>query len=138
MNNHPIETVQAIYAAFGRGDIDAILARLSPQVAWEPWHDNFAQRAGVPWMQPRRGHDGAREFFAALAALEIHDFKVPSIMASDRQVAVEFTIDATVRASGRRLFEEEMHLWSFDADGNVVRFRHYLDTARHIEAARAG
>jgi ketosteroid isomerase-like protein len=137
MSRH-IETVEAIYAAFGRGDIDAIVARLSPQVAWEPWNDNFAQRAGVPWMQPRRGHAGAREFFAALAALDIHDFAVLSIMGSERQVAVEFTIDATVRATGRRFFEEEVHLWSFDADGHVVRFRHYLDTAKHIEAARAG
>lgn len=27
------------------------------------------------------------------------------------------------------------HLWSFNDAGRVVRFRHYLDTAKHIWAA---
>lgn len=131
------ETIAAIYAAFGRGDVESIIACLAPDVAWEAWTDNHAQRAGVPWMAERRGRDGARAFFASLAALQIHDTAVRSVMAGERQVAVEFTIDATVRATGKRFFEEEMHLWSFDDEGRVLRFRHYLDTAKHIAAARA-
>jgi len=38
--------VQNIYAAFGRGDVNAILDCLADDVAWESWSDNFAQRAG--------------------------------------------------------------------------------------------
>jgi hypothetical protein len=33
------------------------------------------------------------------------------------------------------LFDEELHLWTFDEDGRVVRLRHYRDTAKHIAAA---
>lgn len=32
--------------------------------------------------------------------------------------------------------DEELHLWTFDAAGKVVRMRHYVDTAKHIRAAR--
>jgi uncharacterized protein len=39
-------------------------------------------------------------------------------------------------SSGTIVRDDEIHLWTFDSSGEVVRFRHYLDTAKHIEAAR--
>ena len=48
-----LTTVQTIYAAFGRGDIPAILDTLDADVQWEPWSDNRAQAADVPWMRRR-------------------------------------------------------------------------------------
>jgi ketosteroid isomerase-like protein len=53
-----LETVQQIYAAFGRGDIPAILAALDDDVKWESWEDNSAQRAGVPWLRGGSGKEG--------------------------------------------------------------------------------
>jgi hypothetical protein len=47
---------------------------------------------------------------------------------------VEFEIDALV--DGRALHEQEVHLWRFDATGRVTRFRHSLDTAKHIALAK--
>jgi ketosteroid isomerase-like protein len=41
-----------------------------------------------------------------------------------------------VLPDGRRLRDEEMHLWTVNAAGRVTRFRHYLDTAKHIALAR--
>jgi ketosteroid isomerase-like protein len=131
----PRETVHAIYQAFGRGDIPAILATLADDVAWEAWADNSAQKAGVPWMAPRRGRAGAMQFFELVAQFQIHEFKVLSIMGNEQQVAVEFIIEATA-PSGRRYRDEEMHLWTFGSDGKVTRLRHYLDTARHIATAK--
>ena len=37
---------------------------------------------------------------------------------------------------GRSYRDEEVHLWTFNADGKVARLRHYLDTAKHIQAFR--
>lgn len=131
-----LETVQAIYAAFGRGDVPAILTHLHDDVAWESWSDNTAARAGVPWMQPRQGRAGAGEFFAAVFRdLEVRDFRVLSMMAGPSQVAVEVAIEAKVVATGRVYRDEEIQLWTFDAVGRVTRLRHYLDTAKHIAAA---
>ena len=84
-----------------RGDIPTILEQLDEDVACESWADNRAQQAGVPWMAPRRGRDGAAAFFGVVATMQVHDFQVLSIMAGSNQVAVEFVIEATVPSGAR-------------------------------------
>src|SRR5689334_20957300 len=32
---------------------------MAPDVEWESWADNSAQRAGVPWLTPRQGRSGS-------------------------------------------------------------------------------
>ena len=115
--------------------LDWIIDLMSDDVAWEDWADNSAQAAGVPWLRRRHGKAGVTEFFQLIAQFQIHDFKVLSVMANDRQVAAEFVIDATP-PGGRRYRDEEMHLWTFGVDGRVTRLRHYTDTAKHIAAAQ--
>ncbi len=134
MNQH-VETVQAIYEAFGRGDVPAILEHLHEDVRWEEWADNRAQAAGVAWLLPRHGKSGAVEFFSVVGQFQFHEFQVLSLLAGGNQVVAELVVDATIPASGTRLRDEEMHLWTFDDAGQVVRFRHYIDTAKHIAAA---
>jgi hypothetical protein len=68
---------------------------MAEDVQWEAWADNSAQKADVPWLRLRHGKAGAAEFFQLVAQFQIHDFKVLSLMANDRQVAAEFVIDAT-------------------------------------------
>jgi uncharacterized protein len=129
-----LAAVQGIYEAFGKGDVPALLGALADDVAWEQWGDNHAQAAGVPWLEERRGRDGAAEFFGLVAGWEIHDFQVLSMMAGGDQVAAEIVMDATT-ADGAHFRDEELQLWSFDGDGKVKRLRHYSDTAKHIAAA---
>jgi ketosteroid isomerase-like protein len=130
-----IGTVQEIYEAFGRGDIPAILDRLAEDVVFEPWDDHSAQAAGVPWLARREGRDGVLGFFEALGALEFNALEPQGFLAGDGQVAVPILLDVTVKATGRRLRDEELHLWSFDDAGRVSWMRHYVDTAKHIAAA---
>jgi uncharacterized protein len=134
MSNHAA-TVKSIYEAFGQGNIPAILEHLSDQVQWEQWADNTTQRAGVPWMLPRTGKEGAQEFFREVANFRITDFQVLSLMSNENQVVAEILIEADVPAAGSHFRDEELHLWTFNEEGKVVRFRHYLDTAKHIAAA---
>jgi ketosteroid isomerase-like protein len=131
-----LETVKQIYAAFGRGDIPAILNTLADNVAWEAWADNSAARAGVPWLIPRHGKAGAADFFALIGpTLVVTHFRVLSLMDGGDQVAAEFEIACDVPSTGGHYRDEEMHLWTFDASGKVLRLRHYTDTAKHIRAA---
>jgi uncharacterized protein len=129
-----VETVQEIYAAFGRGDIPAVLERLAEDVEWEAWSDNSAQRAGVPWFQSRRGREGAGDFFAIVGTWDVREFSVVSILDGGDKVAAEIVIEA-VPPGGEPFRDEEMHLWDFDADGLVKRMRHHSDTAKHMRAA---
>lgn len=134
MTQH-IETIQAIYQAFGQGDVPAILARLSPDVEWDVWDNHGAQRAGYDLMAPRRGREAVGEFFRVLGGQTFHEFRVLDLLASDLQVAAELSVDFTYNATGQRIRDEELHLWRFGGDGKVVRFRHYIDSAKHLGAA---
>lgn len=129
MSDH-VQTVQEIYEAFGSGDIPAVLERLAPDVAWEDWEDNHAQRAGVPHLAPRTGREGVAEFFGVVAGMGLRDFQVLDLMGSERQVAAE------VRIVTDSFTDEELHLWTFGDDGLVRRMRHYLDTAKAVAATR--
>lgn len=134
--SHTIETVQSIYQAFGRGDVPAILATLSPQVRWESWAAHSAQQAGHPLFASRSGPQETAGFFQLLGQqLQMHEFQVLDVFGSGRQVAAEVIIDYTYLPTGQRVRDEEMHLWTFGEDGQVTRFRHYLDTAKHLRAA---
>ena len=82
------------------------------------------------------GRGAVAGFFAALDALEIHAFEPRNFLAGGDQVVVTFFTDVTHRASGMRWPDDELHLWTFGADGKVTAFRHYIDTARHIAAHR--
>jgi uncharacterized protein len=130
-----VETVQAMYDAFVRGDIPAILENVSDDVHWEEWPDNTAQKAGVPWLQPRRGKEGVTEFFRALTQLDFKEFTVLSIMGNGNKVASELVVDAVVKTNGHHYRDEQVHVWTFDDSGRVTRFRHYLDTAKQMAAA---
>jgi ketosteroid isomerase-like protein len=128
-----VATVTDIYAAFGRGDIPTILDKIAPDCRWESWGKNMAQIGGVPTLQPRTGPAGVADFFAVAGALQIHDFQVLDVLAGERQVAAEVVIEFSTPMGGRAR-DEELHLWTFDEHNQIVRLRHYVDTAKHIAA----
>ena len=128
-------TVTELYGAFGRGDIPAVLARLADDVAWEDWRDNWAQRAGIPTMTRRTGPAEVADFFAVIGSWTLQEFTVLDVIGDGRQVVAEVRAEFTL-PNGGRWADEELHLWTFDESGRVVRLRHYLDTAKHIAAGR--
>jgi uncharacterized protein len=130
-------TVQALYAAFGAGDVPTFLGHLAEDVQWEAWADNRAVEAGVPWLQAYSGRDAVGGFFAAAGQMEIKDLQILNMMEGGDEVAVSFVIEAVLpNCGGRSYRDEEIHLWTFNADGKVSRLRHYVDTAKHIAAYR--
>lgn len=126
-----LDTVRAIYQAFSIGDIPAILARLDPACAWDAGHPSY----DIPWFVARHGREEIAAFFGVLGGLEFHRFEVVNLLEGANQVASVVDIDITVKATGRRFAEQELHLWTFGADGAVTAFRHLIDTALHREAA---
>ncbi|MCA9288632.1 MAG: nuclear transport factor 2 family protein [Phycisphaerales bacterium] len=123
-----LETVQSLYAAFGRGDVPAILSRLAQDVRWE----YSSVTSDAPWLTPRTGRDGAAEFFEALSAIEITRFEPRDFLAGDRVVVVLLDIEFTVRKTGKRVVEpDEIHVWRFNERGEVSHFRHGADTHAH-------
>jgi ketosteroid isomerase-like protein len=123
------EIINAIYDAFGKGDIPFILSCVGENVLWEKWTDNRAQAADVPYLREKNSVAGVAEFFGEVGKLGVKSSRVIAIMDGGDKFAVEFEIETE-----RFGFEQEMHLWTFDNNGKIVGFRHYLDTAKHIAA----
>jgi ketosteroid isomerase-like protein len=137
---NPIETVQHIYAAFGRQDIGSILDAMSDDVVWEYAYDTAAHaeaHAAIAWLLPRRGKDGVLGFFQALGAgLAIRHFEVTAVLGEGTRVVALVDLDAEVTQTGQSIRErDEVHIWHFDAAGKVIRFRHASDTLQHYRAA---
>ena len=132
MNN--TETVQAVYAAFGRGDIQAILGLVTDDVDWNntrvasnecPWNGNFSGKANLPG------------FFKAVADhLDIGVFTPQMFVASGPHVAVGLRIESRVRKNGTPLKNDVVHFWTFNDRGQISAYRHFNDTAAELAAWR--
>lgn len=91
-----VETVRAIYEAFGRGDVSTILAKLDDAVEWE----TTVPVSDVPWLQARRGKANIVGFFESLAPLEITRFEPHTIFDGGDKVFVLIAFEATARGQG--------------------------------------
>lgn len=130
-----VETVKEIYAAFGRGDVPAILERVAEDVQWEFAYEGAAD-PGLPWLAPRRGRAGVGAFLSAVAEhLAFESFAPVVVVGGETTVVALCDLTAQVRKTGRRIVErEEPHVWHFDARGQVARFRHAADTLQQHRA----
>lgn len=128
-----LKVAQDIYAAFGRGDIPAILDKLADDVDWE-----YAYRVApnpVPWLQPREDKAGVGKFFESLGALEFHRFTPKVSLEGPGLVVALIDLEATVKETGKSIVEtDEVHIWHFNEAGKVIRFRHCADTYQHVMA----
>lgn len=126
-----VETVQEIYAAFGRQDIPAILDKMADDVRWE--HDVVDHGSEI--LRPGTGPERVAQFFRTIGErLDITKFEVRNLLASGNQVAGVIDIELTDRASGQDLSDaSEVHLWTVE-DGKVTAFRHHVDTHRYVLA----
>jgi ketosteroid isomerase-like protein len=119
-----VETLQTLYEAFGRGDLDSILAQLSDDVQW----DQDAPSYGIPVYEPGVGKEHVKRFFEVAAEdLEFQKFQPTNFLTGGNQVAVTIDLDVTVKPTGKSFKALEIHLWTFDEDGKISRLAHIID-----------
>jgi ketosteroid isomerase-like protein len=119
-----LTTVKEIYDALGRGDVDAILDRVTDDVDWAA----EAAGSGAGWYGRRAGKDGVASFFGDLAgSIEISEFTPHSFAAGENDV--HLLVDWAFRsiATGRGASMTMHHYWRL-RDGKVEYFRGSEDT----------
>ena len=127
----PIAGVKAIYAAFGRGDVQAILDVCSDDVTWGI--DSIAAGEVAPY-GIFRGKQGVAKFFAAWAEVaDFHVFEPSDYIAAGEHVFNTLRYELTVKATGKRLANESPQHWTF-GNGKLVRWRGAEDTAKTRDA----
>ena len=128
-----VSTIQAIYEAFGRGDVAAILARVRPDTHW----DFAGGSPDVAWHKPVHGTAELPLFFKALTEnVSIERFEPREFVHCGPHVMVDVHIAYTVKENGAKVDMDQIHWWTFE-DGKVLRLRHYEDTAQVVAANRA-
>ena len=135
MSGQNVQTVKDLYAAFGRGDVPAILECVSNDTHWS---FNAVDRT-VPWYEPVTSKSTLPKFFQSLAEnLDIHAFEPKRFFDSGDDVLSHVHIDYTVKKTGRRVTQEQIHWWTFDAQGKIARQLHFEDTAQVVSAVAGG
>lgn len=124
MSQQNIGLVQSSYAAFGRGDLDALLATLDPDVEW-----TTPGGAEVPFAGARRGPAQVRQFFVTLTELLDFELFEPQTFLADGDRVVVLGVDRVkVKATGKSISEPFCHVMTV-RNGKIVAFQEYIDTA---------
>jgi ketosteroid isomerase-like protein len=129
-----IATVKAIYEAFGRGDVDAILERCTDDVDWA----SDAAIEVAPWHGVKHGKAEVPSFFAGIGQTgPVTEFTPLSFAGNaDGDVMVFLRYAFTVTATGKDVATNLHHYWRF-RDGKVAYYRGSEDTALIASALNA-
>src|SRR5271157_2375194 len=129
-----VQLVQSLYAAFGRGDINAIVEASDPNIAWF----SNADPALIPFGGERRGADGVRSFFRDVAAnIDFESFQPREFFGGPDFVAVLGHSIARAKATGSRMEDDWIHLFKI-RNGKVTEFRNFGDTHALVQAHFGG
>ena len=127
-----VAVVQEVYAAFARRDMQAILARLSPDVVWGEPENPFNPAAGT-----RHGHAGFLEWARiGHEAEDIEGLEPQLFLTSEDAVAVVGHLRCRAKRTGRAYESDFVHVVWF-RDGMITRFQEFFDTYAAGEAFRA-
>ncbi len=131
----PLATVQALYEAFGVGDMEGILAQIDADVDWSVQVKAPGAEL-VPMFQNGRGHEAVLRYFSGVADMDFHQFEPRMMLEQGDTVIVVLAVDFTHKKTGKRGQFEEIHRFRVGATGKILRYRPFVDTATFIEVFR--
>ena len=117
-----IDIVRAHYAASAQGNLDVMMAHVSPQVRW-------TEMAGFPcagtWVGPQAV---AENVFAVLGRDWIgYRFELQSLIDAGEHIVGVGSYHGTYRATGKDMQARVAHIWHLQ-NGKIVAFEQFTDT----------
>ena len=126
-----LDIVRDAYAAFGRGDVDGLLALLDPQVSWRTPGPPDLPTAGV-----RRGVAAVREFFGLLmTTFDIQEFRPAEFLTQGDKVVVLGNSREGPKGSSRMVDFRWVHIFTV-RNGKIVEFEEPADVSALVEEFR--
>ncbi len=121
-----LASVKALYDAFARGDVPAVLGALAPDVEW-------IEAEGGPYGGTSIGPQAVLENVFMKLGGEWDGFSaVPAEFIAQGDVVVALgEYSATFRATGKAFRAPFAHVWRFRGDGLIGAFRQFTDTHLH-------
>jgi ketosteroid isomerase-like protein len=125
----PLTLVQQAYQAFGRGDVEAMLALMSQDFEWGSRYP-----AGVPIGGVWKGRDGVLSLLKTLSETEdVLAFTVQEFIAQGDKVVVLGAEEVRAKPTGRTYHNDWVHVWTVQ-NGQLARLQTYNDTAVVVAA----
>ncbi len=125
----PADVVRSAYAAFGRGDLPALLALVSDDVEWK-----FHGSRGLAYTGTFRGKAGVTQWVASVPGLDdIQAFEPREFLAGGENVTVIGWESTKAVPSGRPFEADWVHVWVVRG-GRIVRFWGMYDTEASARA----
>ena len=127
------DIVKALYDAFGKGDVPAVLGAFDPQIQWRE-AENFLYADGNPYAGPQAVAEGVFQRIVS----DVENFAVlpERFVEGGDTVVAEGRYRGTMKTTGTPVDAQFAHIWQL-RDGKVVRFQQYTDTKQWSEAARS-
>ena len=126
----PLSVVKALYAAFDRGDLKAVVGLVSPNVVWT----QYGPAHLLPFAGVFHGRAGVAYFF------ELVDQNLEDVHAGQREyivsgnrVIVPGWEDSVVRSTGGHYHVSNVHIFTV-VDGEITTFEEYIDNADIADA----
>jgi uncharacterized protein len=120
------KVVKEAYAAFGRGDIPALLKTLDDKVTWKAVTGAGPQ---VPFAGERHGKASVAEFFRLLAEVQTFEqFEPREFIAQGNKVVTLGHYKGMPKGTSK-LFESDFVMVFTLREGKVVHFQEFTDSA---------
>jgi ketosteroid isomerase-like protein len=125
-------TVEAFYAAMGRGDIPFVIGALDPTIVWNE-AENFVYADRSPYV----GVDAVLTGLFARLGGEWDGFSaVPHEIVDGGETVVALgRYGGVYKATGVKIDAQFVHVFKFK-DGKIAKFQQYTDTAQVQNAVR--
>jgi len=122
-----VQFAKDVYAAFGRGDIPAVLAGFHPGIEWREAEGNPYKPDGAAWVGPQAVLE--KLFMRLGSEWEGFTVNVRTLHDAGEHVVMEGRYTGRYKASGKSLDAQVCHVLRFQ-DGKLVRFQQYVDTGQ--------
>lgn len=131
MGEQSVEVLKGLYAAFGRGDVPAVLGAFADDIEWH-------EAEGMPYGGVYRGADAVVQNVFAPIATDVEGFAVTpeEFVGSGDTVAAVVRYTGTGKVTGKTLDVPVVHVWDI-RDGKLTRFRQFIDTVKFAEVVPA-
>ncbi|NNG24758.1 nuclear transport factor 2 family protein [Telluria aromaticivorans] len=124
-----IELVRQAYAAYGRGDVEYVLACMAPQVDWE-----IPAVPGLAFTGKRQGCEQVAEYFKlANEKQAMREFTPKEFIAEGDKVVVLGYGAWTAKDTGLDFESDWVHVFTVK-DGRIAAFREFMDAHVAVEA----
>lgn len=128
-----MQLVKDTYAAFGRGDVPAVLGAMSSDIRWHEAESNPYMPSGDAWVGP----DAVLNNLFMRIGAEWDGFTIHPHRFHDAgdTIVVEVRYTGKYTATGKTLDAQACHVWDI-ANGKLKRFQQYVDTSKLLDVIR--